>query len=87
VTVGRELAAALRQIDKWISNPESEDLNIKDDKRLLVFGKKIKTALRDVWKDHATDVFDIGFVILCLLKVSISNGFAALRRTLFVSTD
>jgi cohesin loading factor subunit SCC2 len=36
-------------------------LSIKDDQKLLTFGQKIKSALRDVWKDHATDVFDIGF--------------------------
>jgi cohesin loading factor subunit SCC2 len=61
VTVGRELAAALKQVNVWILDPEEEDLSIKDDKKLLTFGQKIKSALRDVWKDHATDVFDIGF--------------------------
>lgn len=61
VTLGHELAAALKQLNSWISYPEDdEDLNLKDHSKLLPFGKKVKTALRDVWKDQADNVFDIG---------------------------
>jgi len=61
-TLGQELATALKQIDTWISDPDAdEDMNLKDSSRLLPFGTKIKTALRDVWKDPSTDVFDIGY--------------------------
>lgn len=62
-TLGQELAAALKQVNSWISNPDAdEDLNIRDPNTLLLFGKRVKTALRDVWKDASTDVFDIGCV-------------------------
>ncbi|KAJ3516976.1 hypothetical protein NLJ89_g794 [Agrocybe chaxingu] len=60
-TVGHELAAALKQVHGWIENPQAdEDLNIKDESKLLAFGQRLKTALREVWKDPSTDVFDIG---------------------------
>ncbi|RDB15317.1 Protein rad9 [Hypsizygus marmoreus] len=60
-TLGHELAAALKQVNGWITDPDGdEDLNLKDPAKLRLFGQKIKTALRDVWKDPATDVFDIG---------------------------
>lgn len=53
---------ALKQVNSWISDPDrDEDLNLKDGSHLLSFGTKIKTALRDVWKDPSTDVFDIGY--------------------------
>ncbi|KAF9457433.1 hypothetical protein BDZ94DRAFT_1326256 [Collybia nuda] len=60
-TLGQELAASLKQIDSWISDPDGdEDLVLRDPNALLLFGRRIKTALRDVWKDASTDVFDIG---------------------------
>ncbi|KAJ6584574.1 hypothetical protein B0H19DRAFT_980202 [Mycena capillaripes] len=60
-TLGQELAIALSRVDLMISHPdEDEDLNIKDQGKLLLFGSKIKTALHNVWKDQARDVFDIG---------------------------
>jgi cohesin loading factor subunit SCC2 len=34
---------------------------LKDSSQLLALGTKIKMALRDVWKDPSTDVFDIGY--------------------------
>jgi len=30
---------------------------------LLSFGRKAKSALREVWKESATDVFDIGYAL------------------------
>ncbi|TFK39055.1 hypothetical protein BDQ12DRAFT_682942 [Crucibulum laeve] len=60
-TLGQELAAALRQVNAWIDDPDADDdLNIKDQTKLLSFAKKIKTALCEVWKDPTADVFDIG---------------------------
>lgn len=63
--LGQELAAALKQIHRSIDNPdEDEDLNIKDASLTLAFGQRLKTALREVWKNSGTDVFDIGYAIL-----------------------
>ncbi|KAG6853818.1 hypothetical protein C0991_001064 [Blastosporella zonata] len=60
-TLGQELAAALKQINTWIEDPNGDDdLNLKDQSKLAPFGQRLKSALRDVWKDPATDVFDIG---------------------------
>jgi len=45
-----------------IQDPEEEELGSKAHRQKVVsFGMKIKNALRDIWTDHATDVFDIGF--------------------------
>lgn len=61
--LGHELAAALAQVNSWIINPDDdEDLNLKDQSKVESFGKKIKNALRDVWKEPAADVFDIGYL-------------------------
>ncbi|RXW23420.1 hypothetical protein EST38_g2453 [Candolleomyces aberdarensis] len=64
-TLCQELATALRQVNIAIEHPDDddEDLNLrerKDQKKVLAFGEKLKVALREVWKDPATDVFDIG---------------------------
>jgi cohesin loading factor subunit SCC2 len=54
VTWGQELATALKTLDIQIRDSESNT-------QLLAFANKIKSALRDVWKDASSDVFDIGF--------------------------
>ncbi|KAJ7175276.1 sister chromatid cohesion C-terminus-domain-containing protein, partial [Mycena filopes] len=60
-TLGQELAIALDRVNLQISHPEDdEDLNIRDESKLLPFGQKIKSALHNVWKEQARDVFDIG---------------------------
>ncbi|KAF8073449.1 hypothetical protein FPV67DRAFT_1559883 [Lyophyllum atratum] len=60
-TLGQELAAGLKQVNAWIADPDGdEDLNLKDQSKLEPFGQRVKNALRDVWKEPATDVFDIG---------------------------
>lgn len=60
-TLGYELAAALKQVHGWIESPETdEELNLKDPGKLQAFGQRLKIALREVWKDPASDVFDIG---------------------------
>ena len=60
--LGQELAAALKEIHRSIENPdENEHLNIRDDSKTLAFGQRLKTALREVWKDSASDVFNIGY--------------------------
>jgi len=61
--LGQELATALQLLQRWVENPEGDDdINIKDTEKLQVFAKKIRGALRDVWKDPPTDVFNIGYV-------------------------
>lgn len=46
-----------------MQDPEEEEFGSKSDRQKVVsFGSKVKNALRDVWIDRATDVFDIGFV-------------------------
>ncbi|KAF9005451.1 hypothetical protein BDQ17DRAFT_1353128 [Cyathus striatus] len=60
-TLGLELATALKQVNVWVDDPDADDdLNIKDQKQLLAFAQKLKVALREVWKDPSSDVFDIG---------------------------
>jgi cohesin loading factor subunit SCC2 len=44
----------------------NDDLNIKDTEKLHMFARKIRRALRDVWKDPPTDVFSTGYVDLHL---------------------
>ena len=60
-TLGQELAAGLRQINIWIDDPNADDdLNLKDQSKLEPLGQRLKSALRDVWKEPVSDVFDIG---------------------------
>ncbi|PPQ86325.1 hypothetical protein CVT25_005626 [Psilocybe cyanescens] len=60
-TLGQELAAALKQVHRWLDNPDADDdLNIKDQTKLEAFGQRLKLALREVWNDPSSDVFDIG---------------------------
>jgi cohesin loading factor subunit SCC2 len=60
-TFGQELGSALKQVNASITDPDhDEDLNLKDQSKLIEFGNKLKVALREVWKDPGTDVFDIG---------------------------
>ncbi|KXN83113.1 Protein rad9 [Leucoagaricus sp. SymC.cos] len=59
--LGQELASALQQLQRWIETPElDDDLDIKDSEKLKMFARKIRGALRDVWKDPPTDVFNTG---------------------------
>ncbi|KAG6862885.1 radiation sensitive protein rad9, partial [Termitomyces sp. T159_Od127] len=68
-TLGQELAAGLKQINTWIDDPSADDdLNLKDQSKLEPFGQRLKSALRDVWKEPASDVFDIGYVSLGTLQ-------------------
>ncbi|KAI0051083.1 hypothetical protein FA95DRAFT_1554896 [Auriscalpium vulgare] len=62
VTWGQELAIALRQCDSILSHGDGDDLDLiqNGDPKTLPFAQTVKSALRDVWKDAATDVFDIG---------------------------
>jgi cohesin loading factor subunit SCC2 len=59
--LGLEFASALKQINIWISEPDEDTCH--DHQKLIQFGQRLKHELRDVWKDHITDVFDIGFVL------------------------
>ncbi|KAF9046656.1 hypothetical protein BJ165DRAFT_1369666 [Panaeolus papilionaceus] len=60
-TLGHEIASALQQVHGWLDSSETDDdLNIKDQTKLQPFGQQLKTALKEVWKDPSTDVFDVG---------------------------
>jgi cohesin loading factor subunit SCC2 len=59
--LGQELSNALKRVNISLEHPDNdEELNLKDSNKLLAFGQRLKAALRDVWKDPATDVFDVG---------------------------
>jgi cohesin loading factor subunit SCC2 len=65
----------LKQVNISIEHPDEDDddLNLrerKDQKKVRAFGDKLKAALREVWKDPATDVFDIGYVSCVRTKCS-----------------
>lgn len=83
MTLGQELAASLKQINTRVSDLDDDDLNLKDPKTLLMFGSKIKTALQDVWKDHATDVFDIGYVVHIFMGKCRSEFLCSAHRKKF----
>jgi len=91
--LGQELAAALKQIHRSIDNPdEDEDLSIKDKSITLAFGQRLKTAFREVWKDSASDVFNIGYAILIAFTVIVAHkfpipSFLDLRRKSCASMD
>ena len=60
MTWGQELAIALRQCNASLRNRDGfED----EQPSLFPFGRKVKSALRDVWKEAAADVFDIGYAL------------------------
>ena len=84
--LGQELAVALREVNSWILEPSKTDF---DQQRLLSFGSRIKIALRDVWKEPTTDVFDIGFVftLAVVLPVIPNPQSTALRKKSFGLTN
>jgi len=56
-------------VNSWITDLDhDEDLNLKDQSKLIELGNKLKVALREVWKDPGTDIFDIGLVCNFLAK-------------------
>lgn len=68
-TWGQELAFALKQANKHIRDAEDEEGSKADRQNALSFGGKVKNALRDIWTDHATDVFDIGLAFRLLFPL------------------
>ncbi|OBZ71396.1 Protein rad9 [Grifola frondosa] len=61
VTWGHELALVLQQCDRMIVNSGDGDFDSRVDRsKLLLFGLKVKDALRNLWEDAASDVFDMG---------------------------
>ncbi|KZP26313.1 hypothetical protein FIBSPDRAFT_1040859 [Athelia psychrophila] len=60
-TWGRELAAALKDMDIRIQDPEEQALGSKADiQKSFTFGLKIKHTLRNIWTDPSSDIFDVG---------------------------
>lgn len=87
VTWGQELAIALRQCDASLRYCDDPDSSEAKQPSLHLFGRRVKSALRDVWKESATDVFDIGYIssrcrASCLQAVLIGP-----RKRLCVSID
>lgn len=54
---GQELANTLVQLDSVLNGDEDQEESKMQGNRLAL-GVKVKNALRDVWKDAPTDVFD-----------------------------
>ncbi|KAJ1303221.1 hypothetical protein OPQ81_011419 [Rhizoctonia solani] len=59
-TWAQELASCLRQCDSILSKTEDEDMEDETNANLPKLAAKIKSALRSVWKENTTDMFDLG---------------------------
>ncbi|CAE6449430.1 unnamed protein product [Rhizoctonia solani] len=59
-TWAQELASCLRQCDSILSKTEDEDMDDGANANLPKLAAKIKSALRSVWKENTTDMFDLG---------------------------
>jgi len=58
---GQELALALQQVSIRLSQTDEATCDQNVDRRdVLLFGSKLKKALRDIWEDPAVDVFNVG---------------------------
>ena len=64
VTWGQELAIALGQCNTSIRYCDDPDSSEAKQPSMQLFGRRVKLALRDVWKEAATDVFDIGYIYI-----------------------
>jgi cohesin loading factor subunit SCC2 len=62
VTWGQELAISLKQCNTSLRYCDDPDSSEAKQPSLHLFGRRVKSALRDVWKETTTDVFDIGCV-------------------------
>ena len=84
VTWGQELAIALKQCNSSLRHRD----DLEDEKlSLLPFLRRVKSALRDVWKEAAIDVFDIGYVLSCDHYFFSIRGTVDLRKRLLASID
>ncbi|CAE6438521.1 unnamed protein product [Rhizoctonia solani] len=59
-TWAQELASCLRQCDSILSKTQDEDMDDGANANLPKLAAKIKSALRSVWKENTTDMFDLG---------------------------
>jgi len=79
-----ELAAALKQVNLIIEQGDDEDElgmpGSRAESKHVAFGKKLKDALREVWKDPGTDVFDIGYAFTCCLLVFNTESTSKISR-------
>ena len=57
-TLGEEIAACLNSIVPAIDHPDQNDHLDVDG--LRVVGSKLKSAMRSLWQEQTSDVFDIG---------------------------
>ncbi|CAE6432892.1 unnamed protein product [Rhizoctonia solani] len=56
----QELASCLRQCDSILSKTEDDEMNDATNADLPKLAARIKSALRSVWKENTTDMFDLG---------------------------
>ncbi|CAE7081849.1 unnamed protein product [Rhizoctonia solani] len=59
-TWAQELASCLRQCDSILSKTEDDAMDDSTNTDLPKLAVKIKSALRSVWKENTTDMFDLG---------------------------
>ncbi|CAE6459153.1 unnamed protein product [Rhizoctonia solani] len=59
-TWAQELASCLRQCDSILSKTEDDEMDDVGNADLPKLAAKIKQALRSVWKENTTDMFDLG---------------------------
>ncbi|KAG8691558.1 Sister chromatid cohesion protein 2 [Ceratobasidium sp. 423] len=59
-TWAQELASCLRQCDSILSKTEDDEMEDAANANLPKLAAKIKSALRSVWKENTTDMFDLG---------------------------
>ena len=52
----------MRQCNTSLRYCDDPDSTEAKQSSLHLFGRRVKSALRDVWKEAATDVFDIGCI-------------------------
>lgn len=63
VTWGYELAAALQQCDGFLADDSHARFTSKAERaKYMAFATMLKTAVRELWSDASSDVFDIGYV-------------------------
>lgn len=77
----------LQQCSHLLSDPGNDDVDPKADYNVnQSFITKAKGALRDVWQESTTDVFDIGYDIIWHTKLPTYRSLALHRRRSSAST-
>lgn len=80
MTWGQDLSLVLSQCQTTLTYVDDDETAQLRRPKLLAFGRKIKNALYDVWKEAPTDVFDNAYGFCCLF-IDEFSGIIAERRT------